>query len=46
MIYWRIWGAWKKKNKPADVDLTPSVCVLIDHSQQPMQMHTEVTLLY
>ena len=27
MVYWRILGAWKKKNKSADVDLTPSVCV-------------------
>ena len=23
-----------------------SVCPLIDHGQQPMKMHTEVTLLY
>ena len=31
-----------------DVDFTPRVCVcrLIDHGQQPMKMHTEVTLLY
>ena len=30
------------------MDLTPSVCMcpLIDHGQQPMKMHTEVTLLY
>ena len=26
------------------VDLTSSVCA--DHGQQPMKMHTEVTLLY
>ena len=32
----------------SDVDFTPSVCVcpLIDHDQQPMKMHTEVTLLH
>ena len=42
MVYWRIFGAWKKKNKSADVDLTSSV----DHGQQPMKMHIEVTLLY
>ena len=40
----------KKKNKSADViwrgfDVI-CVCPLIDHSQQPMKMHTEVTLLY
>ena len=30
------------------MDLTPSVCMcpLIDQGQQPMKMHTEVTLLY
>ena len=32
------------------MDLTSSVCVcvcpLLDHSEQPMKMHTEVTLLY
>ena len=47
-------GAWKKKNKSADViwrGLTSSVCAcpLIDHGQQPMKpmkMHTEVTLWY
>ena len=39
-------GAWKKKNKSADVYLTSSVCPLIDHGQQPMKIHTEVTLLY
>ena len=42
----RISWAWKKKNKSADVTLTPSVCPLIDHGQQPMEMHREVTLLY
>ena len=41
-----IFGARKKKNKSVDVDLTPSVCSLIDPGQQPMKMHTEVTLLY
>ena len=30
----------------SDVDLTPSVCPLIDHREQPMKMHTEVTLLF
>ena len=30
----------------SDMDLTPSVCPLIHHGQQPMKMHTEVTLLY
>ena len=39
------WGM-KKDKKPADVDLTPSVCVsLIDHGQRRMKMFTEVTLL-
>ena len=28
MVYWRIWGVWKKKNKSANMNLTPSVCVL------------------
>ena len=34
--------------KWSDVDLTPSVCVCpwIDHGQQPMKMHREVSLLY
>ena len=50
MVYWRTFGAWKKKNKSADViwrgfDVI-RVCPLIDHGQQPMKMHTEVTLLY
>ena len=27
MVYWRIFGTWKKKNKSADVDLTSSLCV-------------------
>ena len=50
MVYWRIFGAWKKKNKSADViwrgfDVI-CVCPLIGHVQQPMKMHTEVTLLY
>ena len=39
-------GAWKKKNKSADVSDVICVCPLIDHGQQPMKMHTEVTLLY
>ena len=43
-------GAWKKKNKSADVIWRgfDAICVrpLIDHGQQPMKMHTEVTLLY
>ena len=47
MIYWRIWGAWKKKNKSADVIWRHlCMCPLIDHGQQPMKMHTEVALLY
>ena len=56
MVYWKILRAWKKKNKFADVDFSPSVltwiwrhlcvCPLIDHCQQPMKMHTEVQLLY
>ena len=36
MVYWRIMSSWKKKNKSADVELTPSVCVsftVIDHGQ-------------
>ena len=50
MVYWRIFGAWKKKNKSADViwcefDVI-CVCPFIDHSQQPMKMLTEVTLLH
>ena len=44
-------GAWKKKDKSADViwhgfDVICVVCPLIDHGHQPMKMHTEVTLLY
>ena len=50
MVYWRILGAWKKKNKSADVIWRgfDAICVLyiIDHGEQPMKMHTEVTLLY
>ena len=52
IVYQRIFlgGARKKKNKSADViwrgfDVI-CVCPLIDHGQQPMKMHTEVTLLY
>ena len=40
------WGHEKGKTNLltwSDVDLTPSVCPLIDHGQQPMKMHTEVT---
>ena len=33
MDFWRIFWAWKKKNKSADVDLTPSVCVSFNSSQ-------------
>ena len=36
-------GAWKMKNKSADVICA---CPLIDHGQQPMKIHTEVTLFY
>ena len=41
-------GARKKKHRSADVDLTSSMCVclLAEHGQQPMKMHTEFTLLY
>ena len=52
MVYWRILGAWKKKNKSADViwrgfdAICVCVCPLIDHGQQPMKTHTEVTLLH
>ena len=43
-------GAWKKKKNSADViwhgfDII-CVCPLIDHGQQPMEVHTEVMLLY
>ena len=47
MVYWRILGHGKRKTSPLTwygVDLTSSVCPLIDHGQQPMKMHTEVTL--
>ena len=38
-------GARKKKNKSGDVIWRhPCVCLLIDHDQQTMKMHTEVTL--
>ena len=50
MFYWRIFGAWEKKNKSADVIWRGfdaiCVCPLIDHGEQPMKMHTGVTLLY
>ena len=47
MVYWRIFSAWEKRNKSADIDFTPSVCVsFIDHGQQPLKMHTEIMLLY
>ena len=50
MVYWQILGAWKKKNKFARViwRAFDVICVgpLTDHGQQPMKMHTEVTLLY
>ena len=45
MVYWKILEAWKKKNKSAVFDAN-CVCLLIDHGQQPMEMHTEVKLLY
>ena len=50
MVYWRILGTWKNKNKSADViwrgfDVI-CVCHLIDHGQQPMKMPSEVMLLY
>ena len=35
-----------QERKRSDVDLTPSVCPLIDQGKQPMKMHTKVTLLY
>ena len=47
MAYWSIFGAWKKKNKPADVIWRRSVwCVCVLRGQQPIKMPTEVTLLY
>ena len=42
-------GHEKRKTNPltwSDVNLTPFVCLLIDHGQQRMKMDTEVTLLY
>ena len=52
MVYWRTWwifGAWKKENKSTDVIWRAwrhlCMCV-IDHGQQPMEIHTEVMLLY
>ena len=57
MVYWRILGHEKRTTNPltwSDVVLKPSVCVcvcvcvcaFIDHGEQPMKMHREVTLLY
>ena len=51
MVYWRILGGMKKEKQVCCRDLTwiwrhLCVCPLIDHGQQPMKMHTEVTLLY
>ena len=50
MVYWSILGPRKKKNKSADVIWhrldAICVCLLIDHGQQQMKMHTEVTLFY
>ena len=49
MVYWTIWGAWKKKNESADVIWHgfDTICVCHqDHGQQPMKMHTEVMLSY
>ena len=44
------WGMKKEEKKSADVIWRGfdaiCVCLLIDHGQQPMKMHTEVTLLY
>ena len=47
MVYWK----FLKKNKfpdVSDVGLTPSMCMrpLINHGQQPVKMHTEITLLF
>ena len=44
-------GMKKRKTSPLTCDLTwiwrhLCVCPLLDHGQQPMKMHTEVTLLY
>ena len=52
MVYWRIFGAWKKKNKSADVIWRgfEAICVcvypLVDDAQQPIKIHAELTLLY
>ena len=50
MVYWKILGHEKRKTSSltwSDVELTQSVCPLIDHGQKPvMKMITEVTLLY
>ena len=48
-VYWRILGGMKKEKQVCWRDLTwiwrnLCVCPLIDHGQQPMKMHTEVTL--
>ena len=45
MVYLRIFGGMKKEKQLVcwrDICVCPS----IDHGQQPMKMHTEVTLLY
>ena len=49
MVYWRIWGASKKKKQSADVIWRgfDTICVCHqDYGQQAMKMHTEVMLLY
>ena len=52
MVYQRIWGHEKRKTSPLtrsdEADLLSSVCVcpLTNHDQQPMKVHTAVTLLY
>ena len=51
MVYWRSWGQLKKEKQVRWRDMAwiwrhLCVCPLIDHSQQPMKMHTEVMLLY
>ena len=50
-MYKRVLGGMKKEKQVHWRDLTwiwrhLCVCHLIDHGQQPMKMHTEVTLLY
>ena len=45
MVYWKIFGAWKKKQVRWR-DLTWIWRHFNGHGQQPMKMHTEVTLLY